>query len=59
MTGKYTESHHKTMFECICIDKDPESIQAAVLIDTNGALFYHVKGRCSTELPCPPYTTLW
>ena len=41
----------RTEFECI--DKDPESI-AGSSADTNGALFYHVEGKC-TGLPCPPY----
>jgi hypothetical protein len=49
MTSK--DSHSKKTFECI--DKDPESI-AGSSANTNGALFYHVEGRC-TGLPCPPY----
>ena len=49
MASRY--ARQKTTFECI--DKNPESI-AGSSGDANGALFYHVEGRC-TGLPCPPY----
>ena len=43
--------HHRSMYECM--DRSP---QAAIggHRNHNGALFYHVEGRCGS-LNCPPY----
>ena len=55
MSAHRGHDHHRTMHECV--DQDQESLQTAVVGNTNGALFYHVEAHCGTGLPCPPYRT--
>ncbi len=46
-------TYRRTKFECV--DHNMESLPDTQ-IDTNGALFYHVKATCN-GLPCGPYNT--
>ena len=45
--------YHTTTFECI--DQDAQGVPSSQG-NVNGALFYHIEGRCSAGgIPCPPY----
>ena len=45
--------HYRNMFECV--DKDQESLDTALVGNTDGAMFHHVEAYCGSGLPCPPY----
>ncbi|KAI8520758.1 hypothetical protein Bbelb_005120 [Branchiostoma belcheri] len=50
MTEKYT--HHRADF--ICVDEGAEG-ESGTEANDNGALIYHVEGRCNYNMHCPPY----
>ncbi len=56
MTEYHGHNHNirgRTMFECV--DEDQESLQTALVGNTDGVLFCHVEAHCGSGLPCPPY----
>ena len=48
------ESNQNKGYNYVCVDKDPEAL-TGLQSNTNGALFYFVKGWCSSLGRCPPY----